>query len=43
MTRMTYNEMGWLAKRHDLSESVSPTVRKMMQSLEELLLGVAKG
>jgi uncharacterized protein (DUF302 family) len=37
VTQMTYNDVGWLAKRYALSEEVFPVIEKMKQALDQVL------
>ena len=37
VTQMTYNDVGWLAKRYNLSAEVLPFIEKMKQALDQVL------
>jgi uncharacterized protein (DUF302 family) len=37
VTQMTYNDVGWLAKRYALSAEVLPFIEKMKQALDQVL------
>jgi uncharacterized protein (DUF302 family) len=37
VTQMTYNDVGWLAKRYALSAEVLPFIQKMKQTLDQVL------
>jgi uncharacterized protein (DUF302 family) len=37
VTQMTYNDVGWLAKRYGLSAEVLPFIEKMKQALDRVL------
>jgi uncharacterized protein (DUF302 family) len=42
-TKMTYNDVEWLAKRHAVSEGLVPIVQKMKHALDEVLRSAAQG
>jgi uncharacterized protein (DUF302 family) len=37
VTQMTYNDVGWLAKRYALSAEVLPVIEKMKQAIDQVL------
>jgi uncharacterized protein (DUF302 family) len=37
VTQLTYNDVGWLAKRYALSAEVLPFIDKMKQALDQVL------
>ena len=43
VTQLTYNDVGWLAKRHAVSQALSPIVQKMKHALDEVLKSAAQG
>jgi uncharacterized protein (DUF302 family) len=42
-TKMTYNDVEWLAQRHAVSERLFPIVQKMKHALDEVLRSAAQG
>jgi uncharacterized protein (DUF302 family) len=42
-TKMTYNDVEWLAKRHAVSEGLFSIVQKMKHALDEVLKSAAHG
>jgi uncharacterized protein (DUF302 family) len=37
VTQLTYNDVGWLAKRYALSAEVLPVIEKMKQAIDQVL------
>jgi uncharacterized protein (DUF302 family) len=42
-TKMTYTDIGWLAKRHAVSQGLFPIIGRMKHALDEVLKSAAQG